>query len=309
LPGAEKLDVSQTLATLDQWAAQVKSETERYLSRLKDPEAAEHYGNSEAKYRAEMLVQVLQEDCGVRYHDGFDPNSDTVPVFKSSKDCFMHGLVNDPNGGNCVSMPVVYVAVARRLGYPVKLVTSREHTFCRWDGMDHPNPAWRDHFNFDAPGKGFSIDPDDFYLTWPKPSTPEQVEANQWLKTLSPSEELALFLLMRGHVLKDNDRPRDAQVAYAIANQLWPKSRSTAFWLAKIVDRQFHLTEVASAPQSQSAPEWQRSPAAIETRKLEVERINEENRRLWEVQQEWPALPPQLGSQNEHQQSTTYGPR
>lgn len=290
LPGAESLDIPKTLATLDQWSQRVRAETDRYLSRLKDPATASHYGNSEAKYRAEMLVQVLQEDSGVRYHDGFDPMSETVPVFTSSKDCFLHGLVNDSNGGNCVSMPVIYVAVARRLGYPVKFVTSREHTFCRWEGLHHPNPAWRERFNFDAPGKGFSIDPDEFYLTWPKPSTSQQVEANQWLKSLSPSEELALFLLMRGHVLRDNSRFADAQVAYAVANQRWPQSHSIAFWLAKIVDTQFHLTEVATtSPPSAPAPRL--TTVEIGAQRREVERMNSENRRLMESQPRAPGIP------------------
>ncbi len=40
-------------------------------------------------------------------------------------------MIADDNGGTCVSMPVLYTAVARRLGYPVKLVLAKGHAFCR----------------------------------------------------------------------------------------------------------------------------------------------------------------------------------
>jgi hypothetical protein len=123
---------------------------------------------------------------------------------------------------------------------------------------------------------------------------------------------LALFLMMRGHVLKDNGLLRDAQVAYAVANQLWPQSRTTAYWLVTVVDRQFHLSEVAAAPQQQFAPEWWKSPAAIEANRLQVERINAENRRLMEAQQQRQAVPPPPGKANVNQQSgypSPYGTR
>ncbi|NLX23219.1 MAG: hypothetical protein GXY55_16330 [Phycisphaerae bacterium] len=60
LPGAERLDQCGVLRKLDKWAGQVRSETERHLYRISDPRYAEHYGHSEARLRAEFLVQVLR---------------------------------------------------------------------------------------------------------------------------------------------------------------------------------------------------------------------------------------------------------
>ena len=45
---------------------------------------------------------------------------------------FIHGIIDGP-GGTCASMPVLYVAVGRRLGYPLKLVEARGHLLLRWD--------------------------------------------------------------------------------------------------------------------------------------------------------------------------------
>ncbi len=183
LPGAEGMDIDKCLAKLDAWAAHVKQETERHLYRLTDPrykDHAEHYQHSEARFRAEWLVVVLQQDIGLHYHAGFVPQDVEIPPFKTSKETFIHGLMDndDPHkafGGNCVSLPVAYAAVGRRLGYPIKLACAKEHVFCRWEGQDHPNPAWHDRFNFDGAGNGFSIDPDEFYLSWPRKSGPTRL--------------------------------------------------------------------------------------------------------------------------------------
>ena len=174
---------------------------------------------------------------------------------KTAKEHFIHGLMDnaDPRkafGGNCVSLPVAYAAVARRLGYPVKLVSSKEHVFCRWEGTDHPNPRWRERFNFDGAGKGFSIDPDEFYLTWPRKSTPAQVELCDWLQSLTPRQELALFMANRGHVLSkiNNDLP-GALIAYSHCARLWPTSRSPLQEIAETFDKLW-AREVASHPRT-----------------------------------------------------------
>jgi hypothetical protein len=66
LPGAENLDINHALATLDAWARRVAFETDRHLYRVTDPRYADHYRHSEAYLRAEMLLQALQEDLGVK---------------------------------------------------------------------------------------------------------------------------------------------------------------------------------------------------------------------------------------------------
>jgi hypothetical protein len=80
-------------------AERVKSITERYLYRAHDPRWAEYYKYSQAWLRIEFLAQVLQEDCGVHYNMERLRNID----FKNSKDLFIHSMIDDPNGGTCVS--------------------------------------------------------------------------------------------------------------------------------------------------------------------------------------------------------------
>jgi len=210
LPGAEKLDIDHCLATLDRWAAKVRFETDRHRYRVTDPRYAEHYRHSEAYLRAEMLLQVLQVDLGVRY----DMTAAHSFDFNDSRVAFIHGMIPAPGqtiaetpGGTCASMPVMYVAVGRRLGYPLKLVTTKGHIFVRWEGRDHPNPAWRERFNIEGAGDGFSSYDDEHYKMWPFKLTEAQVKANGWLVSLTPIEEFAEFLSSRGHCGTDNGRP------------------------------------------------------------------------------------------------------
>lgn len=207
LPGAEKLDIPYALATLDQWAKRIASETNRHLYRVTDPRFAAHYHRSEAHFRAEMLVQVLQQDLGVKY----DMSAADNFSFEDSRVAFLHGMIPMPGqtladmpGGTCASMPVMYVAIGRRLGYPLKLVTTQSHVFVRWDGANHPNPAWRARFNMEGTGAGFSSYEDDHYRNWPAKLTDKDVRSNGYLLSLTPTQELAMFLAARGHCGQDN---------------------------------------------------------------------------------------------------------
>jgi hypothetical protein len=207
LPGAEHLDIDHALATLDQWARRVRFETERHLYRVTDPRYSAHYRHSEAYFRAELLLQVLQQDLGVKYDMTVADNF----AFDDSRVAFIHGMIPGPaqaivdtSGGTCASMPVMYVAVGRRLGYPLRLVTTNSHIFVRWDGHGHPNPAWRERFNIEGSGEGFHSFDDDYYLTWPVPITEHEARVNGHLVSLTPMQELAEFLSARGHCAMDN---------------------------------------------------------------------------------------------------------
>ncbi|NLW85655.1 MAG: hypothetical protein GXY38_02145 [Planctomycetes bacterium] len=212
LPGSEELDIDHALATLDQWAAKVAFETNRHLYRVADPRYADHYRHSEAYLRAEFLVQVLCEDVGVKYNLAAKDNFD----FKDSRVAFIHGMIpmpgetlKDAPGGTCASMPVMVTAVGRRLGYPLKLATTQGHIFVRWDGQNHANPAWRERFNMEVTN-GFASFEDDYYKTWPFKLSDYDVQANRYLLSLSPQEELTEFLAARGHCGLDN-----GQIAFA----------------------------------------------------------------------------------------------
>jgi hypothetical protein len=89
-------------------------------------------------------------------------------------------------------MPVFLVAVGRRLGYPLKLVRAKGHLFARWE-------QGRDSFNIEGTAIGFVSHPDSEYRIWPAPFSDEDAAAESYLKSLTPEQELATFLSIRGH--------------------------------------------------------------------------------------------------------------
>lgn len=227
LPGAENLDLPAANRTLDSRAKRVEAETARHLYRFRQNPA--EFNNSEAYFRMLTLVTVLQEDCGVRYN----PERMQTPDFADSRDLFLHGLLTGKRQGTCVSMPVLYVAVGRKLGYPLKLVTSKAHLFARWE-----SPDGHERLNIEATSQGLNCFPDEYYHTWPVPLTPAEIASGQYLKSLTPDEELAVFLSVRGHCLEAAGRLPEAQLAYAQAHQLAPSSTQYLAFLAASVRRE-----------------------------------------------------------------------
>lgn len=227
LPGTEDLKVEESLATLDQWVQHVKSETDRNLHHFQENPA--YYYNSENFYKMLMMAVVLYEDYGVRYNPKWIETPAAIRpddhFAADSRDIFIHGMLGPSHMGTCSSMPVLYVALGRRLGYPVKLVSTKAHLFLRWD-----SPA--EKFNMDATGKGLNEYDDEHYKQWPIPLTDQDIKEEGYLKSLTPAEELSVFLTIRAMCLREAGRMNDAIVAHAAALRLAPDWRSNRLLLA-----------------------------------------------------------------------------
>lgn len=224
LPGAEDLDVDGCLLILTDWSRRVAWETDRHLYKYR--RRPSEYENSEAYFRMLTLVTILQRDIGVRYN----PAAIGDWGFADSRDSFLHGLVTGRRMGTCSSMPVLYVAVARRLGYPVHLAMANGHVFARWQSED-------ERFNIEGTNRGMEVISDDEYKVWPRPLTPDQLRTGQYLRPLSAAEEVALFLGNRGHCLEDNGRLAEAHDALSHAVQLAPSSSYYRYHLNQIALR------------------------------------------------------------------------
>jgi hypothetical protein len=220
LPGAEGLNLESCLRTIDKIAQHVRIETELHYYRFLEQPA--EYENSQGYFCILMLITVLQQDCGVRYNPARvrdpkfqDPNC-FEPDFSDSRDLFIHGILDGP-GGTCASMPVLTVAVGRRLGYPLRLVEAPGHLFARWDDPTGVFNGVPDRFNIDCSGRGFACHSDEHYKTWPRAWTKHEEQSGCYLKSLTPREEIAVFLATRGHCLWDNGRLGEAIRAYGMA--------------------------------------------------------------------------------------------
>lgn len=316
LPGGDGIDIDGTLATLDAWAAHVEQETEWHL--YKFHQNPDEWG-TEARWRMAMLITVLQRDCGVRYN----PERIRDVDFTKSKDLYIHGMVepgmkpirwednqqaaenqlNKTNGGTCTSMPVLYTAIARRLGYPVVLASTKGHRFCRWDGKasgGHENPAYRDYFNIEGTNRGINIYDDEYYLAWPYRVTPQEVQANAFLKSNTNKKDLASFMATRADCLMALNRLQDAADTYQVAADLHPECR---FY------QQFvhHTYRQMVPPEARQPGMAGIMPRAGERRGRvdpveQINRLNAENRRRMDA---WTRQHEQYNQQSNQQQGFT----
>jgi hypothetical protein len=210
LPGCQRVDLTDCLRKLDDWARIVRLNTENWWGEfIRSPEKCNHSPN---RFRMMALVTVLQRHLGVTYYMPFSEHEYNA---SDSRNLFIQGVL-DGHGGTCLTMPVLYIAVGRRLGYPLKLVQAYQHFFARWDepGVER--------FNIECTCFGFYACDDDHYLTKPQPIPPELIGKGIYLRSLQPREEFAHFLIQRAHCLTDNLRLHEAEAAYGYAARLMP---------------------------------------------------------------------------------------
>lgn len=218
LSGGDKLNKQEAQAILDCWASKVKSETEKYHHKFQQNPAS--FNNSEAYFKVLTMITVLQQDCGVRYNPSHTASSSSPEsndaFFANASDLFLNGILGPRRLGTCASMPVLYVAIGRRLGYPLKLVTTKGHLFARWeDGQER--------LNIEATNEGLNCFPDEYYRHWPFDLSQAESQSGRYLRSLTPQEELALFLQTRGMCLKAAGRFAEAKVAWEKARELAPR--------------------------------------------------------------------------------------
>lgn len=223
LRGSEDFDRQALLAKLDRWAWWVAYETNRH--RYHFEQHPEEYNHSYGEFAMLMMVTVLQQDLGVHYEKvQIAPDKDPRRFdFKRSQDLFINGLLTG-SGGTCTSMPVLYIAIGRRLGYPLKLVTTPEHNFVRWE-----DPETGERFNIEATMHGYGSHPDEFYRFWPRRWNSVERQSKILLKSLTPRQELAVFLTTRGDHYFFCGRFTAALISYKTALRLSPASYNAAY--------------------------------------------------------------------------------
>lgn len=133
-PGVTAGEVNTYLRTLDEWATAISDSTRRNHHRyLENPQEFA----SEAEWKLAMMCTVIGQDFKVRYDPALSTatqlNSSNQQFFAKSAPVFISGCLGPERTGTCASLPVLYVALGRRLGYPMHLVAAKNHLFARWD--------------------------------------------------------------------------------------------------------------------------------------------------------------------------------
>jgi hypothetical protein len=210
LPGSEGIDPDACLEKLDAWAKYIGGNIERWWPRfLTAPGPGE---DSPGKFRMMAVATLLQRQLGVHYNMPFTEGDYDG---RDSRNLLLHGLLTGC-GGTCVTLPVLTIAVGRRLGCPLWLVKTKDHYFARWDepGVER--------FNVECACRGFASHSDEYYRRWRTPISDAEVRSGAFLCNLTPREELAHFLKERSHCLIDHLRIPEALEALYHAHKMAP---------------------------------------------------------------------------------------
>jgi hypothetical protein len=244
LAGAEELDIPVCIARVRQWANRVRERLPRFASAFsRDPE---YFNHSRNVFLMTIVVQVLKQDIGLCYNPERLPTTEVRPAPPDSRDLLIHGPLGPSLVGTCNNIPMVVVAVARELGYPVYLATTPLHVYAKWF-----EPGGEE-FNIEASNPaGMVSHPDTYYRDRP-PVIPEALlQSGSYLRPLTAAEELALCLVSRGWVLEAHGRYAEAAWAHEHACRLAPTEPMYPRIAARCVGRWMREVYNARVPEPQ----------------------------------------------------------
>ena len=179
---------------------------------------------------------------------GFHYDQDDLYA-KQLKNRYLNGIL-DTKSGSCTTMPLLYLALAHRLGYPIYPVAAPQHLFCRY--VD-PKLAMQ---NIEATnGGGYSADKDysrDLEI-------PEQgIKSGVYLETMTYRQLLGDLIAENGSYWAKQQQLYRAITYFKLGLRLNPKAAE----VYRLLGQAYH--ELASqARQQEAALEWLRQTPNI----------------------------------------------
>ena len=318
IPSCENLDYQHYKQVVDGWANDVRRwMTTTEINFQKSPQ---EWRNDINFFRLGLLATYLTRERGIRYHEKYsqDQKAGKNSKYEEPGAVLVHGLI-DTLRGTCATMPVLHVAIGRRLGWPVSLASAGPHYVCRYDDG-------KVHYNIEATytGPGFVSDSDQDYIK--NDGLPQKaVTTGSDFRSLTAREMLGVFVGMRARYYWDTKKYAAADRDYALARVLYPSHRycfresvrafvwrgeqlfepheighpaTMAQWLASMYFRPTHRSTAMGRRRYQPLPS-RTDPMA------EIERINAMNRAS--MQPHTPGVPQPVTPGVP--QPPTYGPQ
>ncbi len=223
IPALAGLHIQDYQAAVDAWIAafrrQLPGAMEHFCAAPKDWKGDADF------FRLGMLCWYLGEVLGIRYKENQIGLASVA--YTDPSDLFLNGVI-DTRRGTCGNMPVLFLAIARRLGWPVSLVVAGSHVLCRYS-----NGAVSYNIECTNFADGFRSPPDEFLRkTYGIPI--EAVQAGSDLCPLSARQMMGWFVGLRGRHHWDCARLPDAEADYRLALTLFPESQRLQANLAEI---------------------------------------------------------------------------
>lgn len=210
--------IGESMKTLDSWAETVKEQTwKNHYRYLQNPSEFK----SEVEWKMAMMCTVLGQDFKVRYDPSLtstvQQSASNFEFFSNPKSVFLTGCLGDSRIGTCASLPVLYLAIGRRVGYPMYLVATKGHLFARWDDGKGTR------VNLEAANAGgYTSYPDSYYRSWPSALSSQEEQSGGYLINLTAQQAFAIFLTTRAACLQAQGRAEEAIAAAGAAYRLAP---------------------------------------------------------------------------------------
>ena len=180
----EKLDIARAALTLEReiWPDLDIEEYSQKIDLMVSQIAALTRGSTNPEIRIGTLNTYLFKMRGFHYN-GDDP------LGEKTETRTLRGIL-DTKAGNCFSMPLLYLSLAQRLGYPVKGTNTPRHSLLRYDDPNYKSQ------NIEVTAFG-QASPDEVYINDMKISE-KAIKRGLYLRTLTNKEYLALLIAHAG---------------------------------------------------------------------------------------------------------------
>jgi len=139
-------------------------------------------GNKDPDYRIRVLNTFLYKTWGLQY-DLTDING------RKPENRYLNGIL-DTKKGSCVTLPLLYLAVSQRMGYPIYPVSAPQHFFLRY-----VDPSLKLK-NIEASGQGGYV-PDDEYK-YVLHVSEQGIKSGAYMKTLTYKEFIGDLIAQNG---------------------------------------------------------------------------------------------------------------
>lgn len=149
-----RLDINKYLKIIDEMVEDIKK-------MVKD--------NPDPDFRIRVMNTYLFKVQGFHY------DQDDL-LGKKLKNRYLNGLL-DTKSGSCTTLPLLYLVLAQRLGYPIYPVAAPQHLFCRYTGPNCPQP------NIDPAAMGSYTSNEEYAFVLQIPV--KGIEVGTYLKTMT----------------------------------------------------------------------------------------------------------------------------
>jgi len=187
------------VAAYSAWIDSLAGDARRFIARL-------------GRYDPDSVIRALN----TYYYRSWGVQYDKSPTARATQgNYFINGIL-DTKRGQCMTIPLLYMAIAQRLGYPVYAVIAPEHNFVRF-----VDPSLKEQNIELSGGAGYSSDAEYAYNL---NISPQAIESGAYLRTLTRRQYLGVLLQQNAIVFRTRGNIDRSILYFEKAYEIDPKN-------------------------------------------------------------------------------------